>query len=195
MNWYQAILWGTSVRHPFVANRHDLKGLDEDRLWAGVNIEEWNERSFLEASDPEQDGVPDDVLQCALGVPVFSARLVNVVETEPIRGAQLLPVQVRRSNGTPLIGFALVNVLAVDGALNLGRSQYCRFEETYFQEAKRGMIRDLRQPVLKQTGLHDVDMVRVREFPHALFVNDRFRNRFEQLHCAGFAFRPVAVSG
>src|SRR5438094_582908 len=114
MNWYDVIP-GDDNRVPnfFMATEEELFGRDWFDLKFGRSISDWNPETRLWSGERKWDGMPDDMLANALGWPVFSQRLRDVLAHDGIGTAdvQYLPIRIARSTGEELPGFAVANVI------------------------------------------------------------------------------------
>jgi hypothetical protein len=107
MKWFWPISCDNTVADPLVADSADLRGFEDLALRVGAAVEGWDASAYVRATDPENDGDPDDVLQTSLGVPIFSNGLRGKLDEVGIKGIQYLPIRVIRPNheeigGSPL---------------------------------------------------------------------------------------------
>lgn len=194
MKWYHVIRYGNPVANPYVADEGDLMGVDEEDLWGGTPINNWNVKAWIKASTPDRDGEPDDTLQSYLHPPIYSTRLRKVLEAAGITGIQWLPLHVMRSDGTEIPGYSIANIVnLVEGALDLERSDYDVYPPDYFLPERVGKVRGIRIPVLRAEKLKGLDIVRLAEAKAAFYVSERFKVAFEQAHCTGHSFNGVEV--
>lgn len=79
MRWYQPIECDNTVKDPLVCELDNFEdyGFDEWSFWAGSKINNWNNNIVFQAKKKSNDGSPDDVLQNASLVPIFSQRLMK----------------------------------------------------------------------------------------------------------------------
>src|SRR5579884_2600617 len=129
--WYHPLECMNTVSNPLVVSLADLKGVSEWDLRTGRLIERWDETSWFRSRSPDNDGDADDVLQDHIGfLPIYSARLRAALRDVGITGIQYLPVQVFRSDGVRVEGYAIGNILDVMPALDLAKSRYRLFGDS-----------------------------------------------------------------
>lgn len=190
--WYWAISCDNTVADPLIVDRVDL-GIDPDHLVTGKLVRNWSELARLQATRPENDGVPDDVLQNVAALPVYSSRLRRALEAADIQGVQYLPVRVYQSDGREIKGFSIANIIGRRMALDLSSSDYDVFPDDYFVAERRGNIRGMRRAVLCSEALNGCDAARLAEYPPSVYVSERFKNVFETCRCTGYSFREVEI--
>lgn len=196
MKWYHVIDCDNTVADPYVADAGDLMGVDEEDLWGGTPVANWNEAAWIQARKPGNDGDPDDALQTYLPAPIYSARLRQALEAACITGIQWLPIHVLRPDGTEIPGYAIANIVnLVEGALDLERSDYDVYPPDYFLPERVGKVRGIRIPVLRGEKLRGLDIVRLAEARAAFYVSERFKDIFEKAGCTEHSFREVEVLG
>lgn len=190
MKWYGIVTCENTVSNPLVVDSADLKGIRHWDLVTGCPIAQWDETAWLASTSADLDGDPDDVLQNYLvRLQVYSARLRAALETAGIGGIQYLPVQIRFSDGSPVSGFAIANVLSVVSALDLERSDYSFYPPD--RPERQGQIKALRIPVLRTEALAGYDIIHLKEYPLYLCVSERFRSTFETGEFTGYAFNEL----
>jgi hypothetical protein len=194
VKWYWVVSCDQTVDDPVVADCADLKGFDEAALLNGQPLDSWDASAWFQATNPEDDGTPDDVLQNHLGLPIFSQRLRNALEEAGIRDIQYLPVTVIRPDGHRLTGFSIGNVLRLVPALDLQKSDYDVFPQDYFLPTRRGMVQGIRRAVLLGHALNEYDVIRLKEFKRGLYVSERFTSVFGAGRFTGYSFHEVPVS-
>lgn len=182
------------MENPLIADNVDLKGANELELVSGQLIKNRDKTAWFKASKSKYDGDPDDVLQNALGLPIYSARLRKAMDKAGITGIQYLPVRVFRFNGSPIEGFAIANILNLLPALDFEKSDYDLFEDDYFLTERRGKVRGIRKPVLRSFIIEGYDIFRLREFKRYIIVSERFRNIFLANSFTGYSFHQVHTS-
>jgi hypothetical protein len=191
--WYWAISCDNTVDNPLVVDAADL-GIDPQNLAVGHSLESWSELARLRTTKPENDGMPDDVLQNHLGLPVYSSRLRAALAGAEIRGIQYLPVRLFRPNGQEVAGFSIANITERREALDRSSSDYDVFPDDYFLSDRRGKVRGIRRVVLRAKALAGCDSARLDEFPSSVYVSERFKNVFEAGRYTGYSFREVLTS-
>jgi hypothetical protein len=195
MKWFWVLFNQSTRAKPLVADQVDFIGVDPDKLCIGKSVDAWDERSFLAVTEVGQDGAPDDILQSAAGVPVFSQPLRSDLTKATIKGIQYLPISVRRVDGSAIIGFTIANILNRCEALDMRRSEYDLFPNDYFVRERRGKISGIRAPVLRRAALAtDVHILRLKEYWAPVFVSELFVNIFRFGRYTGVMFRDVELS-
>jgi hypothetical protein len=173
MRWYWTIMNTNRSPDNFLADSVDLKGIGWRQLQEGKYVENWNLDARVDGTMPELNGDPGDVL--LTDVPIFSARLQEIICKAGFSGIQFLPIHVFRADGSEIPGFAVANILNTPSALDVERTE---------------MIRK----VLKRDALEGYDIVRPKEFKSAIYVSDRFKSDFESANCIGYSFKEVELS-
>jgi hypothetical protein len=194
MRWYWTVNCDNTIADPLVVDSHNLCGIDPEALSAGRPITGWPAEAYLKTSKRKNDGDPDDVLQNHLGVPVYSPRLRLALKDAGIVGFQFLPVRVYRPSGQSYEGFSIANVIELRPALDRTSSHIEVFPPDYFLPARRGLIRSLRTPVLRQNVLVGCDVVRLEEYPSSVYVSQRFKDVFDAGRFTGYSLHEVGTS-
>jgi len=194
LDWYKLIWWDNTVEFPYVSNLDDLKGFDDWHLTCGETISNWNDQAWIQCTNPEYDGNPDDVLANHLGVPIYSSRLRQALEWGGIAGIQYLPIHVLHRDGSEIPGYRVANFLNKVKALDLERSQYTLNPDDYFIPERRGQIFTLDEVVLKRDPLAGLDIIRLEEYFTFEAASERFKEAFEAARCTGYSFRKLAIS-
>lgn len=195
MKWYWTIACANAVDDPFVADSSSLNGYEGSAFWRGTLIHEWNPASaWFRARKPENDGKPDDVLQNHLGVPVYSSRLREGLESARIGSIQYLPIRVIRPNEYEMQGFAIANALTMVPALDRERADYDVYPPDYFLPERRGDVRGIRRIVLRHSEIRGHHIFRLQEFRVSLFVSETFKDVFEASQLTGYSFQEITVS-
>jgi hypothetical protein len=194
MRWYQPIEDLTIAAQPFVSDSDELSGFNEWDFREGKFIPDWKQSAWLRCTDPRSDGRADDALRNHLGLPIFSHRLQEALKLQGISGIQFLPIRVFHNDGVELPGYAIANFLNVCSALDLGKSNFEVFGDDYFLPERRGQISAMARPVLDATKILGKEVFRLKEFPIAEFVSERFSLAYEKCRCSGYSFHEVEVS-
>lgn len=188
--WFWVVACDNTKANPFVADDGDL-GCDDEDLRMCRKVEGWSGAASVRATNPENDGEPDDVLQTCYNLPIYSRQLCDALEGNGIAGIQYLPVQVYRPDGEEIPGFSVVNVLNCADALHLSLSSLSRFPEDYFIPSRRGLIRAIYTPVLRGELISRYDIIRLSPYPVPIYVSERFRAVFEAGRFTGCSFHEV----
>jgi hypothetical protein len=189
MKWYWPVACDNTVKNPFVADREELNGYDEWDFLSGRPIDGWETSACFRAARPSNDGDPDDVLQNAAGLPVYSGRLQRALVGAGVTGIQFLPVRVIRPGGQHIEGFALANVTSLTPALDVDRSQVEFFGEDWPDRV--GEIRSIRQVVLSRAQLNGKTVIRLANYPVRMYVSEVFVRAFTDAKCTGYSFHEV----
>lgn len=192
--WYWPVSCDNTVDKPLIVDTEDLKGIDELDIVYGKLIDNWDETSWFKVSKSIYNGDPDDVLQNALGLPIYSDRLRKALEKAGVTGIQYLPVHVFRLNGLPIKGFSIANILNLLPALDFEKSDYDLYENDYFIPERRSKVRGIRKPVLRSSVIERCDIFRLKEFNRYIIVSERFRNIFVANGFTGYSFHQVYTS-
>lgn len=192
-NWFWFVFWDNCVPNPYVSSLEDLGGFDENEFARGSKTNGWK-GGWIKSNSRKTDGTPDDVLQNHLGLPIFSPRLRQALDDSEVTGIEYLPVEVLRSDGSSLGTFAIANVICVVQALDLERSDYDVFPDTYFAVEDRGRISALRRAVLRAEGLNTFDIIRTKEYKAAIYVSKKIVDLFKVGGFSGASFAPVRLS-
>ena len=133
-----------------------------------------------------------DFLDNVVSWPIVSDRLKGLIEEAGLTGVTFHPIQTSHVSGKDIGRYWYMNVLGIDGALNLDRS-------TYFMGDAGGLLSEpvltmLVKPVLLRSGIGGRDAFRVSEFSPPVFVSSRFRDVYECNGCSGAVFREVLVT-
>ena len=193
MNWYQLIS-GEENRVPnfFMATQEETFGRRSIAPQIGKTIDDWNVETHLWSDEPEWDGMPDDMLANALGWPIFSQRLRSVLAHGEIgtRDIQYLPIQVTRSTGEELPGFAVANIITRLPALDRDHSFMLSVDHDEI-DPLTGMpnVSGIGKAALKSDLLHGHDVIRLLEFFPSVFVSERFVKIFNKNKFTGTTFR------
>jgi len=194
MNWYKLVWWDNTVEEAYVSDFGDLKGFDARAFTSGERVTNWNEEAWIQCTNLEYEGDPDDVLANHLGVPIYSSRLRHALEEAGISGIQYLPIRVLHRDGSEISAYQIANFTNKVKALDLERSDYTLFEEDYFIVEDRGQIASLASAVLKREAVAGFDIVRLEEFLPYEAASERFKEAFEAARCTGYSFRKLALS-
>lgn len=137
------------------------------------------------------NGEPDDALQTARPIPIFSQRLVDQLLAKDFRGFQFLPITVLDLNRNKVGTFYIANCLNCQDAFDYEKSNYSRFPMDFPNEEARGKI-ICQTVVLRKSGLIDNQQpFRLKEYRHPLFVPDTFVRIFKENHFTGYSFLAV----
>ena len=195
MKWYYPLECDNTVSNPLVCDYTNFEDYNYDELdfLKGNKITDWNNNILFQAKKNENDGDPDDALQNAELLPIYSERLINALKDSKIEGIQYLPVNILRPDGRRIDGFCLANFLNFIEALDLDKSDYSRFSDDFPNPNARGKISGVRKFVLKENKLIGFDIVRLVEYKRSFFVSEKFKEVFEKGRFTGYSFREVKL--
>lgn len=199
MKWFRVMQCSNTVSKPLVC---EVDNFDKyDNFGFGFRVEryfyqtkwitDWPEDIFFTTNKEMNNGEPDDALQSARPIPIFSQRLVDQLLAKDFRGFQFLPITVLDLNRNKVGTFYIANCLNCQDAFDYEKSNYSRFPMDFPNEEARGKI--ICQTVaLRKSGLIDNQQpFRLKEYPHPLFVPDTFVRIFKENHFTGYSFLAV----
>lgn len=181
---------------PFIAEEASIAPFSEWDLCERKLVEGWDKASWVRTTNPDDNVPPEDVLKTVLGIPIFSSRLQQQASKLGINNIQYLPINVYRSSGACLSGYAVANILTAVGALDFEHSRISRFPAGWVDPSQVGQVSGIRKAVLRGLVLqvlNDVDIFRLEEFPLQIYVSDRFRSMCVDHAISGIDFRPIRV--
>lgn len=199
MKWFRAMQCSNTVSKPLVC---EVDNFDKyDNFGFGFRVEryfyqtkwitDWPEDIFFTTNKEMNNGEPDDALQTARPIPIFSQRLVDQLLAKDFRGFQFLPITVLDLNRNEVGTFYIANCLNYQDAFDYEKSNYSRFPLDFPNEEARGKI-ICQTVVLRKSGLIDNQQpFRLKEYPHPLFVPDMFVRIFKENHFTGYSFLAV----
>ena len=202
MKWYRPIPCDCTVTNPLICDTFNFPEfvLDkagpyrvENYFFQGKLISNWPEDIHIGTEDETCDGIPDDVLQNAAMIPIFSKRLVETLISNRIDGFQFLPVNVLNYRKERVGTFYIANCIIMIDAFDYERSTYTRFPEDWINPEARGRIVSSKF-VLREAALHGIDVFRMKGQPRAYFVSDRFVKLFRKHNFTGYSFLRVELS-
>jgi hypothetical protein len=196
MKWFHPFECDNTVKRPFVSDYNNLEenGFNEWDFRKGKKIAKWKENIIFKAIKKKNDGNPDDALQNHLMLPIYSERLINALNKNKVKGIQYLPVHILRANDELVEGFGIANFLNIIEALDLKKADFSRYQHDFPNPIKRGQISMIRKYVLKQDKLNSVDITRLKEYPLAFFVSEKFKQIFEENKFTGYSFEEVELT-
>jgi hypothetical protein len=197
MNWYD-IIEGDENRLPnfFMATKFELFSRDSNDIKIGDYISDWNSETRLWSNEQKWDGMPDDILANALGWPIFSRRLREAIAQQGIGigDIQYLPINVARSTGEELIGFAVANVITRLPALVPEHTKMYRTDNnTNDPLTGKPKVTSAWKTALRAELVQDHDVVRLLEYSPPILVSERFVEIFNNNGFTGATFTRVPV--
>ncbi|MHC1681722.1 MAG: DUF1629 domain-containing protein [Clostridiaceae bacterium] len=195
MRWFQPIECDKTVKKPLVCDYSNFEeyNFDEDEFKIGKEIINWQSDIIFEASQKKYDGIPDDALQNAYMIPVYSKKLIDELLEAGIEGIQYLPIRVLNYKGEVQNTFCIANILNYIEALDLSKSNYNRFGEDFPNPNVRGVIAGVTKFVLLKEKLKGFDIIRLKEYNLSFFVSERFVEIFEKNNFTGYSFQEVEL--
>jgi len=196
VKWYQPIECDNTVKNPLVCEFDNLAeyGYEQYFFKEGKAIENWPKNIIFQAKKKKNSGNPDDVLQNAIMLPVYSPQLIQELNFAGIGGIQYLPVIVLQHDDTPVNGFCIANLLNFAEAFDYDKSDYDRFPEDFPNRNVRGKLAGVKRFVLKDKALKGFDIIRLKEYTQGLFVSERFKEIFESHKFSGYSFIEVELA-
>lgn len=196
MNWYQPIECDNTVKKPLVCeiDNFEENGFNEWDFLKGEKQETWNAKIYFKTNEEENDGNPDDALQTAAMIPIYSKRLVEKLDEAGIEGIQYLPVTVLKYNGESAGEFYIANFLNFIEAFDYEKSKYSIYGNDYTVPEKRGKVSGAIKYVLKEESLEGFDIIRLKEFSLRFFVSEKFKKIFTKNKFTGYSFRKVELT-
>jgi hypothetical protein len=195
MKWYQVFECDNTVKNPLVCEFDNLEdcSFSEWDFKKGKEIKNWNENIIFQAKKKKNDGDPDDALQSAAMIPIYSARLINALNAENITGIQFLKIKVLRPNNSLINGFCIANLTNFIKALDYEKSVYTRFRDDFPNPNVRGEISGITKYVLRKNNLKGFDIIRLKDYEQAFFVSEKFKEIFEKIKFTGYSFEEVEL--
>ena len=95
MKWYQPIECDNTVQKPLLCDYSNFEdyGFDEEQFKSGNKVTGWSSKIFMKANQKKYDGYPDNVLQNAFMIPVYSKNLMDKLVNADIMVIQYLPIK------------------------------------------------------------------------------------------------------
>lgn len=196
MRWFQPIECDKTVKKPLICDDSNFEeyDYDEDDFKTGNEILNWPRDIFFKASQKRFDGVPDDALQNAYMVPVYSHKLVDELINAEINGIQYFPVKVMDFKEENYYTFYIANFVNYIEAFDFKQSIYNRFSEDFPNPNVRGEIAGVKKFVLLKEKLKDFDVIRLKEYNQRFFVSEKFVEVFEKNNFTGYSFKEVELT-
>lgn len=147
MQWFHTVECDKTVKKPLVCDdsnfeEYDFKEDDfkEDDFKTGEEISSWPSDIFFKASHKKYEGIPDDALQNAYMIPVYSKKLIDEISKAGIEGIQYLPIKVLNYKEEIQNTFYIANFLNYVDAFDFTKSKYNRFSDDFPNPNVRGAI-------------------------------------------------------
>jgi hypothetical protein len=195
MKWYDLLLGCENDEPPYyISSRGDLDGFKRWHFDKGTPIEDWKSRGWIQSTSADKDGPPDDGLANHFGLLIFSSKMQVALENEGVAGIQYLPIRVLKSDNSEYLGYSIANILNFPSGLDWKRSDFSVFTDEDGEGDKIGQISSLRKAVLDEHAVGKFHIIRLREFPPAVYVSQVFAEIFTKHKLSGYSFTEVAVS-
>lgn len=194
MIWYQPIECDNTVNHPLVCDFSNFEdyGLEEVDFKLGKVINNWSMEIYFKTTSEKYDGEPDDVLQNAFMLPIYSQRLKESLEKIGILGIQYLPVKVIGFNGDSHGTFYIANIINFFEAFDYEKSIYNVFSDDFPNPHVRGKIAGVKKYNLRNTNIFACDIFRLAEYKQRFFVSGKIKNLFSENGYTGYSFVEVS---
>lgn len=195
MRWFQPIECDNTVKKPLVCDDSNFEEYDfeEDDFKIGKQISNWSSDIFFRASKSKYDGIPDDALQNAYMIPIYSKRLIDSLTNAGIEGIQFLPTKVLNYKEELQRTFCVANFLNYVEAFDFTKSNYNRFSADFPNPNVRGAIAGVMKFVLIKEKLKGFDVIRLKEYNQRFFVSEKFVDVFEKNNFTGYSFREIEL--
>ena len=196
MKWYDPMECDNTVKEPLVCDFNNLSenGYSKYSFFTGMRIDNWKSNIFFQAKKKRNNGEPDDVLQSATMLPIYSPRMINALKLGGIEGIQYLPIEILQSSGEITEGFCIANILNLVGAFDEEKSVFRRFSRDFPNPNVRGKITGIRKSVLRKEMLTGCDIIRLKESNLCIYVSEKFKDIFEQNGFTGYSFSEIELS-
>lgn len=168
--------------------RVDLAGLEIWDFYSGKALHDrWNpDIQFVMWNEHEED-----YLGTSCAAPVFSDRLKVLMQTNQLcAGIDFYPLRVVHEDGRPLQRYWHVNILAVEGALDMDRSLY---KWGHLPQFAKEPVLMLIKPVIRLSAVRQRHLFRLAEFTPGVYVSGTFRRLCLDHNCTGMVFLKQAV--
>lgn len=181
--YYQ--LFFQEVKEALIAERYDLKGLNEDALMKGQRIDNWP----IDVIIVVQGKNPTDNLFCALKPwHVVSKKVADVLIAENIQGVQLLPVRVFHLSGIEIPGYSILNVLNIIDCLHYEKTSWVTSQKWNVQYPSLNVWKE----ALKEEMVRGKDIFRIAEMKVEVYVSEFLKTQLQKRQAViGFNFFPV----
>lgn len=195
MKWFQPIECDKTVKKALVCDDSNFEEYDfeEYDFKTGKEILNWPNDVFFKASQKKYDGIPDDALQNAYMIPVYSKKLMDELASAGIEGIQYSPVKVLNYKDEVQNIFCVANFLNYAEAFDFNKSIYNRFSEDFPNPNVKGAIAGIMKFVLIKEKLEGFDVIRLKEYNQRFFVSEKFVEVFEKNHFTGYSFKEVEL--
>jgi hypothetical protein len=178
----------------YVSSDGHLDGHEWGHFEEGRPIQGWKCRAWIKSTSPKEDWPADDGLANHFSLLIFSERMRIALDNACIYGIQYLPIQVLKSDDTEYTGYSIANIINEISALDRDRSNSSVFSLDYVRRETRSRVWDARKARLKEEALHIFDIIRVSDFPQAVYVSQKFVDVCHDHKLTGYSFRKVRLT-
>lgn len=195
MRWFQPIECDNTVKNPIVCDYSNFEehGFNEDDFIKGREILNWPDNIIMRSSQKKYDGTPDDVLQNAYMIPIFSKKLTDSLIEADIKGIQFLSLKVLNYEEEIEELFYIANFLNYTKAFDSTKSIYNRFSEDFPNPNVRGKIAGVVKFVLIKEKINEFDIIRLQEYNQRFFVSEKIVKLFEKNKFTGYSFKEIQL--
>lgn len=197
MNYYQLWQADTDRGNPMlcVSNLKVLR-INVSELQCCNKIEMPNEEIVYSPDAIELDGNPEDILRNCDFLPIFSEKVITILNKNGITEIQYIPITVKDFNGKVYEGYYIANILtALSDAIDKGMSML-----QYQGRGKHKKIEYVWHYAIKgeKAAGHDIFRLRFdddfeKEFNNDIFVSERFRKIIKENHFTGATFSKITT--
>jgi hypothetical protein len=178
----------------YVSSKGDLDGHEWRRFEEGKPIQGWKCRAWIKCTSPREDWPADDGLANHFSLLIFSERMRVALDDACIYGIQYLPIQVLKSDDTEYGGYSIANIINEISALDRDRSNSSVVSQDYPGRENHSRVWDARKPGLKEEALRVFDIIRVSDFPQAVYVSQKFVDVWNDHKLTGYSFRKMRLT-
>ncbi len=149
---------------------------------------------WIKSTSPKEDWPADDGLANHFSLLIFSERLRIALDDACIGGIQYLPIRVLKSDDTEYTGYSIANIMNEISTLDRDRSSSSVFSQNCLSGETGSRFWDARQAGLKEEALRVFDIIRVSDFPEAVYVSQRFEDIWRDHKLTGYSFQKVRLN-
>lgn len=217
MVFYDLICRANLVKNPFVADKWNLRGFNnqpfsegerilnetfnnypeipaiEREFCKGEKILNWPDDVWFGASTAEFDGDVDDFVVNNAMAPVVTMRFLELLKILRTPHFQELPVNLIWSNGKRESAWVL-NFTELVSCLDVEKTDVDYFPQTWSNPLLRGKIWTIRNTTLIGKNVDGYDLFRCAEYPGHLFGSENFKRFFEEKKMTGVSFQKIKLS-
>lgn len=181
---------------PFIVCDSCYHECDKTILESGIEILNWNSKSWVKSTSSDCDGNPADIIFDYTTIPIVSSKIMNaiIVNKVNIDDLQFLPINVIQSTGNELHGYHVINIKNRLAGLDRDRSfMLSESDEEIDPNTGRPLITGVFRIALVSNVVHGHDIARLIEFNSAVLVSQHFADILHALHCTGMKLSAVEM--